>query len=534
MMRGARASWTDGAIFALLAGALVFVALHAPFNHDEDQHLAAARLVPGLRPFVDFPYLQTPLFPYWGSWIVDLVPRYAMVAARVSQALLASLVCWIGFRLTAGLTGSRLAACASMLAMVCSYPFLHTASIFRNDMLPLLLETVALTVLLPHARKPADLPLTTLAATGALIGLAASAKVTFGALGVAPLLWLMTERGIDPRRRMRMIAALGIGGLAGLLPALVPLALAPERVWFQVVTFNAQGPKFWLPLIGQGERLTLAGRLHDVSDVLFRGPQAIALLAAAGHRAALAWRRGEQQPDGALLRLLDWFVVFALLAALVPSPTYGAYFVLLFPPLFIRLPFAVAATGGALRTVLVAALGLFALLGIEAFADMSRSPGDAAFPRQSCRIALGRSPPAGGGDRRPGGDAVAAPRDLLRRDDRPALRQRAVPLSLDRSRQAERDCRGGRGDAADPRSKLYRSPASRHRHRIRGRRQRRATGPRPGLARLCRSARLPPVHQSARPDAGLCRPARKRRGGRMMSGFVVRPSFPSQVTERPA
>ena len=53
--------------FGFLAVLALFVslALIIPSDHDEGQYVAAAHFVAnGLRPYRDFPYLQTPLQPY--------------------------------------------------------------------------------------------------------------------------------------------------------------------------------------------------------------------------------------------------------------------------------------------------------------------------------------------------------------------------------------------------------------------------------------------------------------------------------------
>src|SRR5437867_2057688 len=83
---GSRRAYWLAALAALAL--LVLTGLFLPLDHDEGQYVAAAWLVHrGLLPFVDFPYLQTPLQPFILAPAAGLVPGWMWLSSRLINAV---------------------------------------------------------------------------------------------------------------------------------------------------------------------------------------------------------------------------------------------------------------------------------------------------------------------------------------------------------------------------------------------------------------------------------------------------------------
>ena len=360
----AASRWT----WMLLALLLLAAALAAPFNHDEDQYYAAAELARGAMPYRDFMYLQTPLFVWWGALIASIAPDHLLIAGRVGQALLALLSCVLVWRSCLQLTQDRRAAAFAVILMAASHSFTFSATVYRNDMLPVLLECCALTAILPYARDPRSMPLLAPLLCGGFICLAASTKVTFGVIGLAPLVWLLIVRGLEASRRLALLAMLAFGALIGLVPTLGSLMLvgAEQLVW-QIVTFNADAPLHWFELTGRPDWMEQPRRFFDWLANLAMGPQLL-LLALIGWHRLIGLRQRKNDGDRAILSLLDLFVLFALIASVIPNPSWRQYFVVLAPVLVLRLPFVLSDMGAAARKWTMRALWLFVAVGVIVFA----------------------------------------------------------------------------------------------------------------------------------------------------------------------
>lgn len=310
---------------------LILAALATPFNHDETQYYAAAKLAAGGMPYRDFIYLQTPLFAWWGALLSLLADGWLLIVGRITQALMGIVVIALVYRIALRESGSRDGAVAGAVVIGASYPFLFAATVFRNDILPMLLETLALAVLLPVTRAGVEKIAARLFVGGMLIGLAGSAKVNFILLGIAPALCFAMRGDLPWRRRLVFLVILALGGLTGSVPIFLSLLPAPDEAYLQIVTFGSEAPQEWYRLTGQGWRLTPWGRAADALVVLLQGPALLVLLAIAlvrGRTGGYSSRQG---------RFLDLFVLAGLAAALVPAPVWRQYFVVLLPPLALRL-----------------------------------------------------------------------------------------------------------------------------------------------------------------------------------------------------
>ena len=362
-------SRSERRVIAAVTVFLIIGAMIAPWSHDEDQYFAATQLLgrgpPMALPYIDYLYFQTPLFPLWGKAVTALAPGWGLIAARLGQALLGlatfGALWFAGLRI--GLLRHR--AMLASLGMVCCHPFLFSASVFRNDMLPALLEVLALAAMLPAARNPGAMRWSAPFLAGLAICLAASTKITFGLLGIAPLAWLLTVPGVTPRRRWKLIGALAAGGLVGLAPTLTFFGAAPAKMWWQVVDFSAQAPLDWFMQTGRPSKIAPFGRLRDGIGILLMGPIGVALVLSVRD----AWRRwGTPWPDCHLLVLLDLFILVSLIASIIPAPSWRQYFIILLPPLFLRLPFALQQLHDSPLKRAQKALGLFVLVGVGVYA----------------------------------------------------------------------------------------------------------------------------------------------------------------------
>lgn len=373
--RRAFAPWLIPLALALAAGSLL-----APFNHDEDQYFAAARAAFSGQIYRDFIYLQTPLNVWFGQAVLALTPGYGLLALRLATALAATLLLGIvaatNRRLYAPTGRYPSAPLLGVGLIAASYSFLFAASLFRNDMLPALLETAALALAVLHlpggsARRgfrPA------IAAIGLLLGLAASAKGNYGLLPAAPGLWLLLNRARTPRQRIGDGALLTLGFLVGLAPSIVCLVRQPEAFLWQVVHFGAKAPLDWYHATGDDARLTPAGRLGDIFLILIQSPALVALILVLLAQPLLRRKPAnglpvrtaqERQRD----RLLDLFLIVSFLAAAVPNPAWRQYFVTLLPPLALRLPGALETLGGGRpRRIALTLLIVTGLAGVIAWA----------------------------------------------------------------------------------------------------------------------------------------------------------------------
>lgn len=357
-------------VWAVVVVLLVMAALGAPFNHDETQYYAANAVGSRAAPYREFAYLQTPLGLYVGRWLLALTPGYALLSGRIIQALAGVAIAVIVWKTALRILPRRAEALRSALLMMSCFPFLFCVTVYRNDVLPCLLEVMAMASLLRMIDSEGRVPRVAIALSGLLIALAGAAKINFLLLGGAPLIWLAMQEGVPWRRKAVDLAVLATGAGLGLCVIAYPLLHDPDAFMWQVVTFNGLAPGYWLPLIGEGVRLTIAGRSFDAIVILLEGPMLCAL--------ALIALYGRWQPDGegsapatsavqmrAVTRLVTLFLVFALGAAIIPIPSWKQYFIVILPPLFLRLGFVMCALEGRVRKVVIGALGIFALAGVS-------------------------------------------------------------------------------------------------------------------------------------------------------------------------
>jgi hypothetical protein len=337
----------------LIAAALIALSAAArPLNPDEGQYVAATALMRSGLLYRDFAYLQTPLQPLLLAPLSMLPAGWLFVASRIVNALFgwASLILmastlrrWVSSRTVVITVGTA----------VCCEPFLFGSSIARNDALPMLLITAALSILLPAVESDGA-GLRRFFLAGLLFGLAASAKINFALPAAAAGASLL----FTSKRQLWLTIASFVGGaMAGLLPTFVMALIAPRQFFFDVFTYSLAAPLQWWTAVGEGDRFLFATRVWALVRLSARGT----ILP------ALAMVIVDRKRRSACV-LLDLMIVAGLVASYLPEPAFQQYLLPLLPPLFFRLAFAletaaprwryiapvllvVGATSGARRTV---------------------------------------------------------------------------------------------------------------------------------------------------------------------------------------
>ncbi len=331
--RAWRAPPYEVSLFAGLALVLVVLVFATPFNHDEDQYLAASVLAGRLRLYRDFLYVQTPLHPELTAPLARLAAGWTFLSLRLVSAgcgLAALGGVWTAQR---RFGVERHWAGLAVLLMASCYTFQYCASVARNDALPMALLAWAIAEAAGALRATAGRPWLGWAVCGLLLGGAVSAKVSFAPLLGVTGVFVCGRLREASRSRVVEATALGAGALAGLAPIAVAWASAPEAVRFALAGFWADGPRRWYVANGLEHRMVpMSKLLYGLGDLLL-GP-ALAALVLTGLSRVRPTRFGPATPEA--VWLLDLMILAGLTAAFAPSPTFKQYFAPLLPPLFVR------------------------------------------------------------------------------------------------------------------------------------------------------------------------------------------------------
>jgi hypothetical protein len=364
---GLRRRWrTAAGYWIALAGLLLLASAFTGIDHDEGQYVAAVALMRHGLPYRDFAYLQTPLQPLLLAPLAWWCEGWLFPALRAVNALLgagAVAMLWLAAR-QAG-ASSRGAALAAV-ALASSHMLLFTASVARNDALPLFLHCTGLWLFLPVLR--ADARHRTLSAwlAGLALAGAASAKISYGlpaaAVGAFALLHVRTL-GRGP------VLALAIGGMLGGLPTFWLWALAPEAARFGILDYSLKAPFEWRMLNGQAAMLAAPLSLLRMLRFLAQGCGLVALVTI-GVALMQSRRAPRTQPAWAAAtplrrmqsRLLLLLILAGMIAAWLPRPIYVQYLGPLLPALFLH--FGLIAEGPLQQRWVRALVALAMLAGI--------------------------------------------------------------------------------------------------------------------------------------------------------------------------
>lgn len=320
------------ATWGLVAGALVFLALVNPISRDEGAFAGPVAVAATARPYVDFLYLQTPLQALVSAPFARLFPGYAFIALRVAVALMGAGILGLTYAAQRGLGVARGVAAASAALLAGCYSFQFGCAVVRNDALPALMATGALQFGLMALRGRLS-PALAWTAAGALLGGAASAKLSyaFPAAGAGLFLLIELARGRAP---LLAVAGFSLGAAAGLSPCLLAWIQAPAAFTYSTLTFNAATLVQWYRARHMAWMVTPAANVLVTTGILLVGPGLGALLLVAAATVRRGWAGLVQDPP---VLFLDLMIVAGLVAALAPTPSNFQYVLPLLPALFVRL-----------------------------------------------------------------------------------------------------------------------------------------------------------------------------------------------------
>ncbi len=360
------------AVLIVVAVALWFVArvFVAPVDHDEGQYVASAVLSLDGAVYRDFVSLQPPLQSWLYSPLALVAPGGIFLGMRLLTAAIAVAALAALFHGQRQLGIGRGIATATTLLMGACSAFQFSASIVRNDMLPLALLAGATMLAVRVVGGAAPVRSGRAAfGCGLLLALALATKLSYGPMiAVVGLCLCAMVRTIG----MRRLAWFAAGTVIGLVPLAWAAAAHPKNFAWGVWTFARTAPYDWYARVGRAVELDPIAKLVTLAQYMLTSPVAPALAVV-----AMAWWRRAQRPDRVEV-LLACMVAAGLLGAVLPTPTHKQYLLPMLPPLFMLLGLALARTraGATARTALAigAALGLSPTLTALGVAVRSGSP----------------------------------------------------------------------------------------------------------------------------------------------------------------
>lgn len=310
------------AVLILLSFLVVYYSQSVAFTWDAGFHLVTAQMIiAGKRPYLDFPFPQTPLNAYWTALWMRLLGQ----SWRVPQGL-AALETMAAVTLAAGWVYRRFPVERWRLAVavVTAVVFSLNELIFRFGTIA---QAYAVCTLLTMAAfclatgTPERRSLWGPAAVGLLAGAAAGCSLLSAAGAPVLLSWvvLRSRKG----KRWAKAAAFVTAGAVPFLPLVRLFLLGPSQTWFNIFQYQvAFRHAKWGGTAG-----------HDVAELSgwLDSTQGLVLLLLA---AAAFWffRRPECAADlRAEFHLSAWLALGLGLEAALARPTFARYFVLVVP-----------------------------------------------------------------------------------------------------------------------------------------------------------------------------------------------------------
>jgi len=204
-----------------------------------------------------------------------------------------------------------------MLA-VCE-PFTWSTGVARNDMLPMLLMMLGLFAI---AKGMAG---ARMFGAGAAFGLAAGVKISYAVPAATIFLAAIWTKKPAEWRTALCFAA---GVVAGLIPTLILILLAPRQFFAEAILFPALGPEQYYTEIGKAWRLG-PNRFWRLLVAAAIGPALIASI-------EVAWRgRGARWLADPVRRVMLAAAVGGLISAALNRPFQIFYLLPALPPLFV-------------------------------------------------------------------------------------------------------------------------------------------------------------------------------------------------------
>jgi hypothetical protein len=305
-----------------------------PLGHDEEIHVAAARLI----------FRQ----PLYGSLGYNHLPGLPLLLGGVYRAFAADhlllwgrlliFACWLATGVLFAAIGRRLhgharigLVCAAVLAAGLLGP---TGMLVTNNFLPIPFALLGMWWLIEGLSGP-EPRIPRLVAAGAAAGFAVSLKISFVFLLPAIVFGALTiPRGV---RWAPWIGRVGlpllIGGLIGCLPAIVVLATGPEMLLAHTLRYFTDAHYAYWQHSDAPKAMSFAAKVLVAQDVWLSGSGLLAGLLVVG-AAILFWRqRGSTEPWVAVTMTVALAILFGAIGAFAPAPAFPQYYE---PPL----PFA--------------------------------------------------------------------------------------------------------------------------------------------------------------------------------------------------
>ncbi|MCB9159710.1 MAG: hypothetical protein H6644_07615 [Caldilineaceae bacterium] len=377
--------------FFLVVGLLLLgLNMRRGLNHDEHQFVAGATLVArnSLLPYRDFPYFHVPLLSLIYALLFQSWDRL-LLTARVFSVLMAWFTLWLvfaaGFRRRAAPSLRERGTFAALGTLwLASLPiFTYTSGRAWNHDLGVLFLLLAFFIhsdAMLERRSP-----WWLGASGLLVGLAATTRLSFAVLGLPFLLviWLYPVYGAG--QRWRAALAFVLGAVVGGLPTLALFAADPAAFLFGNVEYVRLNTAYYQS-IGATEAMTLWGKLVYFGKLLVLQPAdglavlvlIIALVPLVGPlRGRLPFARNGAPPtpkEESLFRLAFALLLlaFSLFGAFAATPSQPQYFYALFPLIILGIIYALTAWPVHLRInglrLFIAGALVSILLAIPAYA----------------------------------------------------------------------------------------------------------------------------------------------------------------------
>jgi 4-amino-4-deoxy-L-arabinose transferase-like glycosyltransferase len=336
--------WAGVAAAVLLGLAFILVwglNMRRGLNHDEHQFVAGAALLArdGLLPYRDFPYFHVPTLSFVYAFLFQ-VNDYLLLTARVFSIVCSWLTLVLIFAAALGWLRHlpiwwRMGIGAATVVLLMTTPsFLHASGRAWNHDFPLLLTLLAAVGQVAWLKRstPAGRQWWWPLLAGVLVGLAASARLTFAVAAAAFALSILL---VIPWRTGRAWGAVGlfvVGMAAGALPALYMLAVAPEQFIFGNLTYAQLNTLFYRQAEAAGTApdaaMTLSAKLVKTVEYVVTQPGNLLLVLLAGFALWRARRQVGKAPELLFLLLL---IPCFLVGAYAPTPLQLQYIYLLFP-----------------------------------------------------------------------------------------------------------------------------------------------------------------------------------------------------------
>ncbi len=330
-----RASIRVAGMFLALFAALLAVALYSPINHDENQYVAGVYYGWTLNPYRDFLFLQPPGFPLIMGWLKAVSAGHLLITLRIANAVVGLgilLLAYAGLRQLMVSRGVSIFSCCMILV---TQPFLFSAGVVRNDLLAAWFFAAAIFLLVHILSRSRERTLLA-AAAGLSLVIAGLVKQSYFVAILPPVIALGWIAFARPQ------AAFGprsfTAGLLGAAVGLVPLAYYAIMDWpgfyEGVLGYHLHGVRQWYSLMGHGDLTTMTSNLRRTLLWALDGPTFAAMvIVAVGF---IRFRRDIR--IGRNIRLVLFAAVAgALVAAILPTPSWPQYLVPVLVPLSLLL-----------------------------------------------------------------------------------------------------------------------------------------------------------------------------------------------------